>query len=246
VYVVVRGTVDGAGGAGLRLHLDDVDGRAEDVLAALGGPLVDVVGHGAGRRDRVDARDLGERVRYVRGRLVAVHGFELTSHILSFINSLGTPMAPGRLLGAAVACRAVPLCKRTNLHSRSRSVPRDCFEKEGERLTKPVTGPFSPRTGGNCAGSPNGRAGKTGRRGRARGKPPRFGRPQCVPPTFPAYTLDSPSKRTVGRRVCPVDWLAPARGIGRVPIRSRAARGNAAVYQILASCAQKCRRVPQG
>ena len=73
--------VDRTGGTGLGLHLDDVDGRTEDVLLALRGPLVDMVGHRAGRRDRVDTRNLGERIRYVCGRLVAVHGLELTRHI---------------------------------------------------------------------------------------------------------------------------------------------------------------------
>ncbi len=41
--------VDGAGGAGLGLHLDDLDLVAEDVLLAGCGPLVDKVGHRAGR-----------------------------------------------------------------------------------------------------------------------------------------------------------------------------------------------------
>ena len=37
--------VDGASGTGLRLHLDDLDGGAENVLLALSCPLVDVIGH---------------------------------------------------------------------------------------------------------------------------------------------------------------------------------------------------------
>ena len=41
--------VDSAGGTGLRLHFDDLDGGAEDVFLALGRPLVHIVGHGAGR-----------------------------------------------------------------------------------------------------------------------------------------------------------------------------------------------------
>ena len=69
-----------AGGAGLGLHLDDIDGGAEDVLAALGGPLVHIVGHGAGRSDGVDAGYLGEGVGHVRCRRVAVHGFQLSRH----------------------------------------------------------------------------------------------------------------------------------------------------------------------
>ncbi len=72
-----QGAVHRAGGARLGLHLDHVHGRAEDVLLALGRPLVDMVGHGAGRRDRVDTRHLRVRVAHVRGGLVAVHRLEL-------------------------------------------------------------------------------------------------------------------------------------------------------------------------
>ena len=81
-----KGAVDGAGGASLRLHLDHVDGGAKDVLQTLRGPLVDVVGHRAGRRDRVDARHLGVGVRDPSSSLVAVHRLELTCHILSFLS----------------------------------------------------------------------------------------------------------------------------------------------------------------
>ena len=55
-----------------------------------GGPLVNVVGHGAGRSDGVDTRHLGERVAYVRGRGVAVHGFELSCHVERFLLQLFT------------------------------------------------------------------------------------------------------------------------------------------------------------
>ena len=73
--------VNGAGGTSLGLHLDNVNGRSEDVLLALGCPLVDMVGHRAGRRDGIDTRHLGERIRNVCGGLVAVHRLELTRHI---------------------------------------------------------------------------------------------------------------------------------------------------------------------
>ena len=89
--------VDGARGAGLGLHLDDLDRRAKDVLHALSGPLVDVIGHGAGRGDRVDARHLGERIRDVRRRLVAVHGLKLARHILSFVPVPEDPHGPRQL-----------------------------------------------------------------------------------------------------------------------------------------------------
>ncbi len=76
--------VDGTGGASLGLHLDNLNGGAEDVLLASSCPLVDIVGHGAGRGDRVNARHLSKRIRHVRRGVVTVHGLKLTSHILSF------------------------------------------------------------------------------------------------------------------------------------------------------------------
>ena len=39
--------VDGTGSAGLRLHLDNLDGGAEDVLLTAGRPLVHIVCHGS-------------------------------------------------------------------------------------------------------------------------------------------------------------------------------------------------------
>ena len=75
-----QGAVDGAGRAGLGLHLNDLDGLAEDILAASGGPLVHVVRHGAGRRDGIDAGHLGKGVGHVGGGGVAVHSFELACH----------------------------------------------------------------------------------------------------------------------------------------------------------------------
>ena len=68
--------VHGAAGAGLGLELHQLHGLAEEVLFAVGGPVVDVVGHGAGRGDGVDGGDFGERIAYVCGGLVAVHRFE--------------------------------------------------------------------------------------------------------------------------------------------------------------------------
>ena len=65
----------GGAGAGLGLHFHELDRHAEKILLPLGGPLVDVVGHGAGRRDGVDRRDFGKGIACVRGGLVAVHGF---------------------------------------------------------------------------------------------------------------------------------------------------------------------------
>ena len=78
----------GGAGAGLGLHFHELDRHAEKVLLPLGGPLVHVVGHGAGRRDGVDRRDFGKGIACVRGGLVAVHGFpehKNSSLIFSFL-----------------------------------------------------------------------------------------------------------------------------------------------------------------
>ena len=62
-----------AGGAGLGLHLDDLDAVAEDVEATLRRPLVNVVRHRAGRGDGVDAGYFGKGVADMRGGGIAVH-----------------------------------------------------------------------------------------------------------------------------------------------------------------------------
>ena len=72
--------MNGTGGTGLGLHLDHLDGGAEDILTTRGGPLVHIVGHGAGGGDGVDTRNLGKGVGYMGGRCIAVHRFQLTSH----------------------------------------------------------------------------------------------------------------------------------------------------------------------
>ena len=81
----VQRAVDRAGCAGLSLHLLHLDGAAEDVLLTLGRPLVDKVRHGARGGDGVDRGDFGERVAYVRGRLVAVHRLVFSCHIFSSV-----------------------------------------------------------------------------------------------------------------------------------------------------------------
>ena len=64
--------VHGARGAGLRLHLDDLHGFAEYVLAALCRPLVHQLGHGRGGGDGIDGRHFREHVCHVSRRIVAV------------------------------------------------------------------------------------------------------------------------------------------------------------------------------
>ena len=72
--------VNCTGGAGLRLHLHHLDLRAEDVLQAVGGPLVHEVGHGGRRGDGVDGCNLRERIGNVRRCVVTIHGFHFSFH----------------------------------------------------------------------------------------------------------------------------------------------------------------------
>ena len=75
----LQGAVAGAGCAGLGLHLDHVHRGAEQILAALGGPLVHLLRHGRGRRDGIDGRNFSKGVRHMGRSRVAVH-----HHILLF------------------------------------------------------------------------------------------------------------------------------------------------------------------
>ena len=68
-----EGAVHRTGCTGLRLHFNHLDRIAKDILLTLGGPLVHVVGHGAGRGNRIDARDFGKGVGDPRRRVVGVH-----------------------------------------------------------------------------------------------------------------------------------------------------------------------------
>ncbi len=68
----LEGAVDGTCGATLGLHLLDGDGIAEEVLAALRRPLVNVLRHRGRRRDGVDGGDLREHICYVRGGFVTI------------------------------------------------------------------------------------------------------------------------------------------------------------------------------
>ena len=78
--------VDRAGGAGLGLHLDHLDGGAENILLPGCGPLVHQVCHGRGRGDGIDPRHFGKRIADVRSRVVTVHGLELSCHKLTSYN----------------------------------------------------------------------------------------------------------------------------------------------------------------
>ncbi len=81
----IQRTVDSAGCAGLCLHFLHTDLRAEDVLAAGSGPLIDQVGHRTRRGDRVNGSHFRKGVGHVGGSVVAVHGNELSCHKLHLL-----------------------------------------------------------------------------------------------------------------------------------------------------------------
>ena len=75
--------VHGTGSTGFRLHLGYLNSGAENVLKALSRPLIDVVSHGAGRGNRVNARYFGKRVANMSRSVVAVHGLHFSCHSFS-------------------------------------------------------------------------------------------------------------------------------------------------------------------
>jgi len=65
--------VHGRRSPALRLHLHDQGDRAEDILFPAGRPLVGVLAHGTGGRDRIDCDNFVNLVGHVGYGLVAVH-----------------------------------------------------------------------------------------------------------------------------------------------------------------------------
>ena len=70
--------VDGTCSTSFGLHLNNLDGVAKDVLPAGSRPLINVVGHGAGRGDGIDASYFAKCVADVGGSGIAVHSFEFS------------------------------------------------------------------------------------------------------------------------------------------------------------------------
>ena len=77
-----EGTVYGTCRTCLRLHLRNLNRVTEDVLKSLCCPLIRVLCHRRRRGDRIDSRDIGERIRRVRRRLVTIHGFPFSCHVI--------------------------------------------------------------------------------------------------------------------------------------------------------------------
>ena len=75
----IQGAVNRTRSTCLRLHLLNLNGCTKDVLDTLCGPLVNVVCHRAGRRDRIDTGDFREGVGHICSSIVAVHRLLLTN-----------------------------------------------------------------------------------------------------------------------------------------------------------------------
>ena len=75
----IQRAVNGTRSTSLGLHLLDLNGSTEDVFDALCRPLVNIVCHRAGRRDRIDTGDFREGVGDICRSIVAVHRLLLTN-----------------------------------------------------------------------------------------------------------------------------------------------------------------------
>ena len=87
--------VHSAGSAGLRLHLDDLDLVAEDVLLASCGPLVHRVSHRRRRGNGVDGSHVRVGICYMSGSGIAIHGLLCSRHFSSSIVQNLVPFARG-------------------------------------------------------------------------------------------------------------------------------------------------------
>ena len=65
-------SVHGTGSAGLRLHFNDLDGLAENILTSLSGPLVHELGHRRRRRDGIDGCDFREHISHMGRSVVTI------------------------------------------------------------------------------------------------------------------------------------------------------------------------------
>ena len=91
--------VHSACSACLRLHLDDLDLVAEDVLLALSGPLVHKVSHRRRGGNGVDGSHVRVGICYMSGSGIAIHGLLCSRHFSSSIQNL-VPSARGKRLFA--------------------------------------------------------------------------------------------------------------------------------------------------
>ena len=95
-------TVNGTGRTGFRLHLGNFNSCTENVFQTLRGPLIHVVGHRAGRSDRVNTRNFSKRIADMRRCVVAVHGLHFSCHSFSPFHFMFNRPAPSHHLDEPV------------------------------------------------------------------------------------------------------------------------------------------------
>ena len=89
--------VDSTSGAGLGLHLNDLDLVAEDVLLAGCRPLVHRVSHRRRRGNGVDGSHVRVGIRYMGGSGIAIHSLLCSRHFSSSIIQNLVPFARGNM-----------------------------------------------------------------------------------------------------------------------------------------------------
>ena len=124
--------VHSAGSAGLRLHLDDLDLVAEDVLLTGCGPLVHRVSHRRRRGNGVDSSHVRVGVCYMSGSGIAIHGLLCSRHFSSSIQNFGTFCAGQTSLAGAGELLEKRIAQLTDAaRCRSRRTPQKHRPIEG-------------------------------------------------------------------------------------------------------------------
>ena len=86
----LQGAVAGTAGAGLGLHFHQTDRLAENVLAALGRPLIRMLRHRAGRRNGIDGSYFRKGICHICRRFVSVADLHKLTHSLFLLFIPGT------------------------------------------------------------------------------------------------------------------------------------------------------------
>ena len=124
--------VHSACSACLRLHLDDLDLVAEDVLLASSGPLVHRVSHRRRGGNGVDSSHVRVGICYMSGSGIAIHGLLCSRHFSSSIQNFGTFCAGQTSLAGAGELLEKRIAQLTDAaRCRSRRTPQKHRPIEG-------------------------------------------------------------------------------------------------------------------
>ena len=78
-----QGAVHGAGRAGFRLHLHNLNLLSKNIFSSVSRPLVHNFGHNGRRGDGIDTGNIGKRIGHMGRSSVAVHRFHFPCHSMS-------------------------------------------------------------------------------------------------------------------------------------------------------------------